>query len=335
MVDDRVGSLEDRVRRAVVLLEGDRVGPAEVLLEVEDVADVGSPEGVDRLVGISDGKHVPVFRGQELQQPVLRVVRVLVLVDEHVPERRLPALERLGEPLEHVDRQHQHVVEVDGVRREQPALVELVHLGDRLVPERRDAGRVLLGRDQLVLRVRDLRVDPARGESLRVLAELLEARLDDPYLVGLVVDRERRAVPEPLRLATQDPPAGGVEREDPDRARGSAEDPLEPLAHLGRSLVREGDGEDLVRLHAVRTDQVGDAVGEDARLSRPGAGDHEQRPVDVECGLALGGIELVEELLVRRDGHASMLAAPRRSSGRRARTGRGGPERAGAPAPVA
>ena len=179
-------------------------------------------------------------------------------------------------------------------------------------------------------------MDPARGEPLRVLAELLEARLDDPYLVGLVVDRERRAVAEPLRLAAQDPPAGGVEGEDPDRARGSAEDPLEPLAHLGRSLVREGDGEDLVRLHAVRADQVGDAVGEHARLPRPGAGDHEQRPVDVERGLALGGIELGEELLVRRDGHASMLAAPRRSPGRRVRTGRGrtGAGRA-SPAPVA
>ena len=32
-------------------------------------------------------------------------------------------------------------------------------------------------------------------------AEVLEARLDDPYLVGLVVDRERRAVAEPGRLA--------------------------------------------------------------------------------------------------------------------------------------
>ena len=58
----------------------------------------------------------------------------------------------------------------------EPRLVERVDLGDRLVPERRDAGQVLVGRDQRVLRVRDLVVDPARGEALRVLAELLEAR---------------------------------------------------------------------------------------------------------------------------------------------------------------
>ena len=59
-----------------------------------------------------------------LQQDVLRVVRVLVLVDEDVAERLRPALARLGEALQHVDGQHQQVVEVDRVRGEQAALVE-------------------------------------------------------------------------------------------------------------------------------------------------------------------------------------------------------------------
>ena len=59
----------------------------------------------------------------------------------------------------------------------QPALVERVDVGDGLVVEARDAARVLVGADQLVLRVRDLRVDAARDEALRVALELLEARL--------------------------------------------------------------------------------------------------------------------------------------------------------------
>ena len=53
---------------------------------------------------------------------------------------------------------------------------------------------------------------------------------------------------------------------------------------------------------------------EDAGLPRAGAGDDEERPVDVEHSLALGRIQVGEELLVRSDGHASMLAA---ASGRR------------------
>ena len=64
--------------------------------------------------------------GQQLQEAVLRVVRVLVLVDEDVAKRVLPLLARLGEALEHVDREKEHVVEVDRVRREEALLVQLV-----------------------------------------------------------------------------------------------------------------------------------------------------------------------------------------------------------------
>jgi len=110
-------------------------------------------------------------------------------------------------------------------------------------------------------------MDAARHEPLRIALELLEARLDEAHLVGLVVDREVRAVAEPLRLAAQHAAARGVKRHDPDRSRDRAEVALDALLHLGRSLVREGDCEDLVRLHAVRCKQVRDSVGQHARLA--------------------------------------------------------------------
>jgi hypothetical protein len=47
---DRVGGAEDRLRRAVVLLEPDDVGIDELVLELEDIADVRSAEAVDRVV---------------------------------------------------------------------------------------------------------------------------------------------------------------------------------------------------------------------------------------------------------------------------------------------
>ena len=160
--------------------------------------------GDKALVRIADDADVLVLFGQDLEQPVLRVVRVLVLVHQDVAEGLLPALAGLGEALEHLDDEHQHVVEVDGVRGVEAALVELVHLGDRLVVERRDALAVVGGRDELVLRVRDLRVDAARNEALRILLELLEALPDEPHLVLRVVDREVRAVPEALGLGPED-----------------------------------------------------------------------------------------------------------------------------------
>ena len=237
------------------------------------------------------------------------MVRVLVLVDEDVAERLLPLLARLGEALEHVDGEEEHVVEVDGVRGEEALLVEVVDLGDGLVVEARDALGVLLRADERVLRVRDLGVDAARREALRVALELLEAALDEPDLVGLVVDREVRAVAEPLRLAPQDPAARRVERHHPGGARGRADEVPDALAHLPRRLVRERDREDLGRLDADRAEQVRDAAGEDAGLARAGAGDDEHRAFGVEDGLALRRIQVGEVGLRRRRGHRSIVAA--------------------------
>jgi hypothetical protein len=92
--------------------------------------------------------------------------------------------------LQHADGQHQEVVEVDRVRGEEPPLVQVVDLRDGLVVERGNAARVLLRADQLVLWGRDLRVDAARDEALRVALQLLEALLREADLVGAVVDGE-------------------------------------------------------------------------------------------------------------------------------------------------
>ena len=292
--DHRVRAAQDHVRRAVVLLERDHAGAAEVVLELHDVPDVRASEGVNGLVRIAHGEKVLVLFGHELQESVLRVVRVLVLVDEDVAERVRPLLARLREVLEQLDGEEEHVVEVDRVRGEEPPLVEVVRVGDGLVVERGHTLAVLLGRDQAVLRGRDLGVDATRDEALRVALELFEDGLRQPDLVGLVVDREVRAIAEPGRLAAEDPAARRVEREDPDRARDSAEHVLEPLAHLAGGLVRERDRKDLLRLDPVRVDQVRDAVREDARLARARAGDDEQRPLGREHSLPLSRVQVGE-----------------------------------------
>ena len=265
----RVRGLEDRVRRAVVLLERNRLRTGEVALELEHVADVGASERVNRLIRIAHREHVVVLRSEQLEKSVLRVVRVLVLVDEDVAERLLPLLLRLRDALEDVDGEVEHVVEVDGVRREEPALIQLVDVGDGLVVEARDARRVRIRADELVLRIRDLREDAARREALRVALELLETLLREAELVGRVVDREVRAVAEMLRLAAQDAAAGRMERHHPGCARGRPDEALDTLPHLRGRLVRERDREDLGRLRAHRGKQMRDAAREHARLPDP------------------------------------------------------------------
>ena len=149
-------------------------------------------------------------------------------------------------------------------------------------------------------------MDAARREPLRVAVELLEARANEPHLVGLVVDREVRAVAEPIGLAAQDPPAGAwnVSTHMP---RDAADELLDPLAHLARGTVREGDREDLVRLSVALGEQVRDAARKHARLARAGAGDDEHRPARVHHGLALLRVQSLEEPRRGRD-----LRHPRR-----------------------
>ena len=152
-------------------------------------------------------------------------------------------------------------------------------------------------------------MDAARDEALRVALELLQARLDEADLVGLVVDREVRAVAEPLRLAPQDPAAGGVERHHPGGAGGRADEVPDALAHLRRRLVRECDREDLLRLDADGAEQVRDAAREDAGLAGAGAGHHEHGAFGVEDSLALRRVQVGEVGLRRRRGHRSIVAA--------------------------
>ena len=87
----------------------------------------------EALVVVADDRQVAVLAGEQLQQPVLRVVGVLVLVDEDVAEGGGVAGADLGEELEHVDGPDEQVVEVHRVHAVQVALVELVDVGDGLL----------------------------------------------------------------------------------------------------------------------------------------------------------------------------------------------------------
>ena len=62
------------------------------------------------------------------------MVRVLVLVHEHVPEPAAVLLGHLRKGLEEVDRDHDQVVEVHRAGLQQTALVFSVGLGQGLVP---------------------------------------------------------------------------------------------------------------------------------------------------------------------------------------------------------
>ena len=92
--DDPVGGRQDRLRGAVVLLERAHRHVREPRREVEDVADLGRAEAVDRLRVVAHHRHAGAVRSQPGHDPGLDDIGVLVLVDEHLVEAAAHLLAR-------------------------------------------------------------------------------------------------------------------------------------------------------------------------------------------------------------------------------------------------
>ena len=128
--DDGVGGVQDRLPRAEAAVERDDRRTGELGPEVAQVLRRGAAEPVDRLIVVADRRHVAVLGDEQSQQQALREVRVLVLVDEHVPEAP-------GQPRAHVrllaqqpERLQDEVAEVQRPRLGQHPVVRRVDVGE-------------------------------------------------------------------------------------------------------------------------------------------------------------------------------------------------------------
>src|SRR5262245_257741 len=84
IVRDQVrGGAKDVRGRAVVAFEPDHLCAREVLLEPQDVVDLGAAPAVDRLVVVSDAADILRSLPDEPQPEILRDVRILVFVDQY------------------------------------------------------------------------------------------------------------------------------------------------------------------------------------------------------------------------------------------------------------
>jgi len=92
--DHSIGSIEDHIGRAVVAVERDHASRrGEPARKVEDVPDLGCPEGTDRLGVVTDDSHAATIRLKRQKDRFLQAVRVLILVHQYVVE---PAAEMFG-----------------------------------------------------------------------------------------------------------------------------------------------------------------------------------------------------------------------------------------------
>ena len=83
------GGGEDVRGRAVILFEPDDRRAGEILLEAQDVGDLGAAPRIDRLVVVADAAEVAALLGEQAQPEILGLVGVLIFVDQDVFEALL------------------------------------------------------------------------------------------------------------------------------------------------------------------------------------------------------------------------------------------------------
>ena len=303
-------------RRAVVAFEPDHGGAGKILLEAQDVVDLGAAPAVDRLVVVADAADVAPPLGEQPQPQILGDVGVLVLVDQHVAEAPVIVGEHVGVLAQDPQRLEQQVAEIGGVQHLQPLLIGGVELPAAAVGEgARVALRHVLRRQPAVLPGVDPAGELAGRPALLVDAVGLDDLLHQADLVVGVEDGEVGFQPGQLGVAAQDLRADRVEGAEPLHALDDAADQVaDAVLHLARRLVGEGDGEDLPRPRPAGGEKMGDARGQHPRLAGAGAGQHQHRPVQRLDRQPLLGVELVE-IGLRAAAHAQR---PRRRC-RRAR----------------
>src|ERR1700682_34348 len=176
---------------AVVLPELHDGRAGKVLLEVQDVVDVGPAEAVDRLVLVTNGHDVAPPASEQLHELVLGVVRVLVLVDEQVLETLVKLFADVGMLFEQPDVLADEVVEIHGVEFAKALLVQPVNLGNAGSEEVGVVALIFDAPDQLILRAGDAVEDGGWGEGLVAHVELAHAASHQRELIGRVIDDER------------------------------------------------------------------------------------------------------------------------------------------------
>ena len=155
--DDLICGRKDRLCRSVILLELNYLTSREILLEIKDHSNIGTTECVDRLIVVTYYTDIVVSLGKEHYRIILRLVRILILVDHDVAELISIELEDIGIALEELYHIDEDIVEIHRVILDELHVIALIDLGILLPCGIRSRELlILLGAYHMVLGIRDL-----------------------------------------------------------------------------------------------------------------------------------------------------------------------------------
>jgi len=288
-VNHRHGSVQDALGRAVVLFQQNGLGVLEVALKALDVAIIRAAPAVDRLVFIANHIQIAVLLRQAAQNGILGEVGILKFVHQNVLEFMRPGAARLRIGAQELVGEDQHVVKVHGIIADQQLLVAQVKLTHFFVPKILDG--IVFGANQVVFRAGYCVQYGFCPEQFLVHPGFADDLFHQGHLVVCVEDDKILAQRQQVGFPAQYTSANGMKGAQPDARGCRAQDFFHARRHFFGSLVGKGDREDMVRRHMQHANQIGDAVGQHARLAGARTSQHQRRPSRGSHGALLLGVE--------------------------------------------
>ena len=124
---------QDVFRRPVVLFQQDHFGIGIIVLETQNIPQVGGTPGINRLVGVAHDTDVAVFRADLFDQFILHQVGILKFIHHHVNVPFLVAGQNFRIFTEEQHRFHQQVVEIQRLAFDQIFFVTFVDASDNFL----------------------------------------------------------------------------------------------------------------------------------------------------------------------------------------------------------
>ena len=292
--------LHDGLRTAVVLLQLEEAGTRQLMLEVEDIVDVGATETVDALRVIAHGTHAQLLPAQLHHDRHLHMVGILILIHQDKVKPLGILASHLLMVSEKLEGKHQQVVEIHGVRLLAPLhilpvhLAHLLHVAALVLHKDVGIGIISLRTQQVVLRLRNLGVHGSRLVGFLVQPLLLHYRLDERTGVGFIIDGKIAVESDMLRLGTQDAGEDAVEGAHVEMlSQVVAHQFSDTLLHLAGRLVGKGECHDAPGLHTL-LQQIGNLISKHTRLSGTCAGYHQRRSIYITHSLLLRFVQVFQ-----------------------------------------
>ena len=167
-----ISRIQNCLRRTIILLEFQYFRPRIISLKINNILYIGAPPRVNTLVHIADHAKILLGADQHLSQNVLRVVGILIFIDQNITKAVLIRLAHIRMTLQNNRRQQQQIIEIQRIVGLQNRFIAGVNFSGFF---RKEIVRRLLRRPrilQIIFRIGNARLQRIRRKLLIVEVHL-------------------------------------------------------------------------------------------------------------------------------------------------------------------